>query len=136
MENNNLITYDNKQLQKAGKAIAITKKLLEKAEPKLIPYRKGNLWGFCKPDKCITIPCVFYTVSPFSEGFAMVVTGRFCGFIDKTGNLAIPSNYDWAFSFSDGMASVEKDDKWGFINKKGELVIPCIYDSVTSLTKA
>ena len=58
MENNQLIKQENGVIQKVGNAISITNKLLALVEPQLIPYRKGNKWGFCTLDKKIVIDCI------------------------------------------------------------------------------
>jgi hypothetical protein len=46
--------------------------------PDLIPYRKGDKWGFCLPaqagdkDKKIIIPCNYNSVDFFNGGVAIV----------------------------------------------------------------
>lgn len=35
--------------------------------PELIPYRKGDKWGFCDMDRKIVIPIKYYEVGFFSE---------------------------------------------------------------------
>lgn len=38
----------------------------------LIPYRKGDKWGYCTPDKKIVIPCEYDDAWKFHKGLAMV----------------------------------------------------------------
>ena len=38
----------------------------------LIPYRKGDKWGFCTPDKKIVISPKYDGAWEFTEGFAWV----------------------------------------------------------------
>lgn len=63
MEQNALIKYIPQSLQKLGSTLAITEKLLQDDNPlglpDLIPYRKGDKWGFCNRKKEIVIECVY-----------------------------------------------------------------------------
>jgi hypothetical protein len=54
-------------------------------QPELIPYRKGDKWGFCDRNKKIVIPCKYDCVFSFREGLACVQLNGKCGFIDKEG---------------------------------------------------
>ena len=54
----------------------------------LIPYRKGNKWGFCTSDKEIKIECVYDHCWRFSEGLAAVALG---------GNI-FDNNVNWCLS--------------------------------------
>src|ERR1039457_6094413 len=129
MEENELIKYEQGQLQRVGNAIAVTNKLLALSEPKLIPYRKKDKWGFCTPDKSILIECIYDDANRFYEELASVKLNEKWGFINKSGDIVIPLIYDdFNGGFSDGLASVKLDEKWGFINKSGDIVIPLIYD--------
>lgn len=38
--------------------------------PDLIPYRKGNLWGYADSTKHIIVPCTYEKAYPFANGFA------------------------------------------------------------------
>lgn len=134
---NALIKTTPQSLQKLNKALAITEKLLEDDNPlglpELIPYRKGNKWGFCNRKKEIVIACEYDSVELFAEGLAIV--GRKqkyilkYGFIDKRGNEVIPLIYDGVYSFSEGLARVNIGSyRYGFINKNGDVIIPFVYD--------
>ncbi|WP_420149476.1 WG repeat-containing protein [Spirosoma sp.] len=120
----------------AAKQTAETLQLPERtllAVPTLIPYRKGDKWGFCDENKNIVIPCHYNEAGVFREGLARVQQGGQWGFINLTGDLVIPCQYNGAKSFSEGMALVEHQRGWdwyecGFINPAGELVIPYRYE--------
>jgi hypothetical protein len=85
----------------------------------LIPYRKGDKWGYCDWNKKIVIPIQYDGAGLFSDGLALVyIKGKF-GFIDTKGNMVIPAAYDQTYGFSEGLAQVEVNDKWGFIDMKG-----------------
>ncbi|OJJ17528.1 hypothetical protein BKI52_27075 [marine bacterium AO1-C] len=98
--------------------------------PNLIPYRKGDKWGFSNEFKKIKIPCTYASATPFFEGLARVSNEEEkYGFIDKRGKVVIPLEYDWAHSVNNGWIYVEKDtDDWGyvggFIDKTGKTVVP------------
>lgn len=99
----------------------------------LIPYRSGELWGYCTPDKKIVIPPKYEHVLWFSEGLAAVAYGCYndCydvydgkwGYIDTKGNEVLPARYENAFPFYKGLAWVQTEDGvWQQINKNGEVV--------------
>ncbi|MGA3014483.1 MAG: WG repeat-containing protein [Bacteroidales bacterium] len=128
-KHNSIVKREPTSLTRVSKSIEITNKLLAVAEePFLIPYRKGNKWGFCDRNKKIIIPCIFEDVHLFSIGFADVKNNDKWGLINNTGKEVIPCIYDEVHSFSEELAVVKHNGKWGFIDKTWKEVIPCIYD--------
>ncbi len=127
--------------QAAEKAISYCKFLTEKEqETELIPYRKGDKWGFCDRSKRIIINCEFDSVKPFNEGVAAIGL-RFAhfknllwGFIDSNGTMITSVKYKYIGKFKNGLAIV-KDLKFGFVNIFGEEVIPLKYDFVRHYNK-
>ncbi|OJJ17529.1 hypothetical protein BKI52_27080 [marine bacterium AO1-C] len=105
--------------------VSISQKL-----PELIPYQKGEKWGYCDKNKKIIIPCTYSSASPFYEGLARVSNEQFkFGFVNTQGKLVIPCKYDWAHNVHEGWIYVEQQSKkWGnvggFIDTKGEVKIP------------
>ena len=103
-------------------------------DPLLIPYRKGDKWGFCTKDKKIVIPCTYDDARRFYDGLAWVrkkdeTTGENeCGYINKKGEIIIPCKYNRVWDFSDGLAKVELNSKYGFVDKLGKEVVACKYD--------
>jgi predicted nucleic acid-binding Zn ribbon protein len=93
----------------------------------LIPYRKGDKWGFCDRDRKMVIPAVYDSVDLFSDGLAQVELNLKFGFVDTKGNMVIPAVYEWVESFSEGRAIVSLNDKRGYIDTKGNLAIPIVY---------
>jgi len=117
----------------AEKALSFCKFLTEKEqEIELIPYRKGNKWGFCDKNKRIVIENKYNFVDQFNEGLACVNRSGKYGFIDKIGKEIVTCEYDYANSFEGGLATVRHNDKFGFINNKGREIIDCIYDNTYS----
>ena len=70
--------------------------------PDLIPYRKGDKWGFCDKDKNIVIECKYDRVELFSEGLATVSINGKWGVIDEEGKLIVDCTYDFIRPFSEG----------------------------------
>ncbi len=100
-------------------------------ETKLIPFRKGDKFGFSDVKKKIIIEPKYEIASEPHEGFIGVGIAKKYGFIDKTGKEVIPLKYDGAFWFSEGFALVNLNNKWGFIDKTGKEIIPLEFDNLT-----
>lgn len=93
--------------------------------PALIPYRKGDKWGFCDRNKNIIIECKYDEVDFFSEGLAAVKINDKWAYIDSNGNEVIPAIYKIAYSFSEGFAAVKEtlDYYYSYIDTQGKKVI-------------
>lgn len=88
----------------------------------------------------IAIPGPFSTAEEFSEGLAVVGTGRVAslskfGYLDVGGNMRIPYQFDGATSFHDGLAAVRIRTAWGFIDSTGRLVIPPRFQMAQSFSE-
>ena len=81
----------------------------------LIPYRKGDKWGFCTPDKKMVVQPKYDDAWSFSEGLAWVKLNGKVGFIDKTGKEIVTPKYDYALYFSEGLAGVKLNGKYFYI---------------------
>jgi hypothetical protein len=97
----------------------------------LIPYRKGDLWGYCDKNKNIIIEPKYISADPFSDGFAIVETKDGCSYIDKN-EKKYEIDFEEIWDFNEGMAMVEKNSKIGFINNRMVQIIPCEYDDAYS----
>ena len=103
--------------------------------PDLIPYRKGDKWGFCNQKKEIKINCIYDDVSFFKDDLSVACLNQKFGFIDKNGKVVISLKYDNARSFEEGLALVQLDGKWGCIDKDGKEIIPLIYSYILCLSR-
>lgn len=92
----------------------------------LIPYRKGDKWGYCNYKKEIIIPCKYNAAEPFSEGIAAVSLDS-VGYIDENDNIIIKHKYDIGLPFHNSAAAVSKNNRWGFADKKGNEITPMKY---------
>lgn len=128
MENEEIIRYQG-QLQKVKNAISVTNKLLAMAEPLLIPYRKGNKWGYCTADKKIIIECIYDYCSCFFENRAAVKLNGKWGYINNSGSEVIEIKYLAAGDFCEGLAWVRSEHiGYECINESGVTIIPNIYE--------
>lgn len=123
-ENNKIIPIQqNPLIPKVASSLRITNKLLSINDGELIPYRKGNKWGYCTPDKKIVIDCVYDEALLFTNGLAGVKRNEKWGFIDFKGNIKINLEYDDVEPFNEGLAAVFKNDEdWSFIDLNGKLI--------------
>lgn len=78
-------------------------------------------------------PPIYDYALPFSEGLALVMLNRKCGFINQNGNLDIAFKYDFAEGFSYGRSRIKLNNLWGVINKKGNQITPICYSYLGSL---
>lgn len=136
-----LIPIEQQQLvSRVSQQIALTDRLLSLHNddlPELIPYRKGDKWGFCDFRKRIVIDCIYEDVSRFNEGKAAIEKNQKWGFIDKNGIEIITCIYEtfsWSLvldeipifpMFSEGLLGAFRNQKWGFIDVNGIEIIPC-----------
>jgi WG containing repeat len=129
-------------MMKKNIAIAIFFVLLQKLSvgqmgQLLIPYRNGNLWGFCDTVGNIKIPlqydsaCFFKTSK--KQQSAMVYKNKYAGIIDNNGNILVPFRYDYITT--DIMETeiqcfiTENNFKRGlYIN--GKEVLPTVYNKI------
>ncbi len=117
--------------------------------PELIPFRKGDKWGFCDRNKKIVIECIYNEVGAFSKGIAWVkiteninpnldlnlevntISSERYGYINKLGDLIFPCILQEAYDLREDLALVKLDEKFGFINEDGIIVIPIIYEQAS-----
>ena len=122
-------------------------------EGRLIPFRKGDKFGYCDENKKLVIEAKYDNARPFSEGLAIVNMGRKgdllkgdviygkTGAIDYTGKEVIPLKYDSITDFKNGLAYVGVDtvptkfpkapsSKLGVIDKSGREIVPPQYDEI------
>ena len=107
----------------------------------LIPYRKGDKWGYADAERNIVITPKYKDAQWFSEGLAAVKVGSKWGYINKQGRLVIPAKFTVVKSFRKGYmprtnkaggdsilfagASTTVDGYERCINSKGIVLIKC-----------
>jgi len=108
----------------------------------LIPFRKGNLWGFADKTKKIVIECKYDEVFPFHEGVAFVKHNNSYAMINSEGkaitafefeildlSIDLDAEVENPYEFINGYAIV-KQGKFGVVDKTGHFVISPIYDCI------
>ena len=116
-------TAQSPALARVSNQLALTDKLLTKPEePFLIPYRKGDKWGFCDRNKNIVIDWA----DCFSEGLAAVKSGAW-GQINRAGQLVVKPEYHSCYPLKNGISIVLLNNKYGYINKGGNPITEIVY---------
>jgi hypothetical protein len=104
----------------------------------LIPYRKGDKWGFATEDKKIVIRPKYDKVWPFyqDENVTLVILKGKYGMIDRKGNEVVKPVYDEIKWFSESFLMVKLKDKYGLIRRDNfrEVVKPK-YNNIEPLAK-
>lgn len=100
--------------------------LLVKARlPDLIPYRKGNLWGYADSTKRIIIEPKYAWVSFYRSGYAVVRMDSLSGVIDEEGSTVIPFRYRSIYPLSlRGYWVFSTNGLSGVIDSTGNNVLP------------
>ncbi len=69
----------------------------------IIPFRKGDKWGFCDKSKNLKIPAKYDNASRFIGGVARVQIGGKWGMVNATGQEVLTTKYDWVETAADGV---------------------------------
>lgn len=94
----------------------------------LVPYRKGDEWGFALRDKSIFIVPQHDEVYPFENGFAKVRNGTRYGIINPQGEIIVPIKFDAISAQSEGLFAVRQGvfpaSLAGYYDTTGKVQIP------------
>ena len=98
----------------------------------LIPFSKGDKWGFGDRFHNIVYPAAFFTVSRFTEGVAKVETQKGSyAFLYPVGTMRSELFvHHESRLYKDGMVAIQnrQSKKWGFADIRLKIAVPCIYD--------
>ena len=123
-------TANSPALARVSSQLALTDKLLAKPEePFLIPYRKGDKWGFCDRNKNIVIDCIYDEVELFQNRRAAVRLNNKWGFCDKK-KVVVDCVYDSVGTFEFEFSTASLNGKSGVIDRNGNIIIPLRYRRV------
>ena len=103
---------------------------------KMIPYRKGEHWGFADKSGEIVVPCNYERTTFFETELARVKQQGKWGLIDRTGGIFLPIAYDIVYGAVKQERIVvckggDKDGhhgRWGMVPRYLGLDIPLEYD--------
>ena len=90
---------------------------------------KGRKWGYIDKTGKEIVPCIYESVTDFSDGLTKVTVGAKWGYCNKTGNEVIPCKEYLVGDFSKGLAIVKLYGKWGCFDNT-DIVIPCKFDEI------
>ena len=108
---------------------------------KLIPFRKGNKFGFVDWSASWVVDPIYEVTSQVESGVARV--GKFdtkrnqmtYGLVDLFGREIVRCQYDHILDFREGVAPVQRNGKWGFIDTAGQQVVDFLFDDVSSMSE-
>lgn len=114
-----------KTVESNAKKTAFQAALLTASESQLVPYRKGESWGFSNARGEIMIPpqydsATLFDRNPrFSYSFSIVSTGGLKGVIDVEGEFVIRPDYQKVHALTKGgfIAQKQSKDNWVYITE-------------------
>ena len=114
-----------KTVESNAKKTAFQAALLTASESQLVPYRKGESWGFSNARGEIMIPPQYDSASlfdknpRFSYSFSIVSTGGLKGVIDVEGEYIIRPDYQKVHALTKGgfIAQKQSEDNWVYITE-------------------
>lgn len=114
-----------KTVESNAKKTAFQAALLTASESQLVPYRKGESWGFSNTKGEIMIPPQYDSASlfdknpRFSYSFSIVSTGGMKGVIDIEGEYIIRPDYQKVHALTKNgfIAQKQEQDNWVYINE-------------------
>lgn len=100
--------------------------------PELIPYRKGDKWGFCDRNKNIVIECKYDKVEKFYNGVAEVKVNNEKFFINTKGEKveAPVEKIEQEVEEEVLLEAFEENGLYGYKDKAGNIVIKPKYQNV------
>lgn len=100
--------------------------VFSKGLPDLIPYRQGQKWGYCTPEKEIVIPIQFDDARPFYNDKAIIkLNGSYC-VINRIGEI-ISQPYIEIDDYNEGLAAYRSGELCGLLRKDGTELLPPTY---------
>lgn len=98
----------------------------------LVPFRRGEFWGYCTQDKKIVIEAVYDYADWFRDGLALVARGcrndcvdrydGLMGFIDPRGQEVVPLRYTAATPIQKGKAYLTDGENYFMADRTGKVV--------------
>jgi hypothetical protein len=102
-------------------ALLIDTPLLAQTAPSsLVPFRRGNRWGYADHKRHPVLPLAYDEAGPFVNEVAWIRQGTLFGYIDGGGNPVTPVQYTRASNFSQGRAHVELHGEIFDIDSNGQ----------------
>lgn len=110
----------------------------------MIPYKKGQLWGFSDTLGVLKIPAIYDTVYFFEDGEARVVKNKLSGYINQQHKVIIPCSnsickrIEFSVQVNDLFVRkshylIKRNGKYGILDQTNKLKLALIYDQVQEL---
>ncbi|WP_299621280.1 WG repeat-containing protein [uncultured Tenacibaculum sp.] len=100
----------------------------------LIPYRKGDKYGFCDRNKNIIIKPQYDRAGLFGNGYSIVAINGNRGIINTSGDIIIPFDPFYKSSITTNLFKVSKEYEgetvWGVVNLNREEILPLKFDDI------
>ena len=101
------------------------------AQPELVPFKKGDKWGYVNKSKEVIIPVGYDVAEPFQQGLAKVaVNGKF-GMIRKDGTTFLPIEFDQLLFIMDGLIMVQLHGRQGLLNLEKDTLLEMRYSNIS-----
>ncbi|GAA3920505.1 hypothetical protein GCM10022406_03610 [Hymenobacter algoricola] len=73
---------------------------------RLVPFRRGDKWGYADPSRRLVLPLLYDEAGPFVNEVAWIRQGLLYGYIDGAGNAITPVQFSRAGNFHRNRATV------------------------------
>lgn len=94
--------------------------LAQTTSSSLVPFRRGNRWGYANHKRHLVLPLAYDEAGPFVNEVAWIRQGTLFGYIDGGGNPVTPVHYSRASNFHQGRAHVELNGEAFDIDSNGQ----------------
>lgn len=90
-------------------------------EGRFIVNLKGNTNAVGAIDRTgtLVVPCKYWGISKFSNGYAIAAKNQKMGLIDINGKVIVPFVYEYGFALTDGFAFTKSSNFWEVYDKMG-----------------
>jgi hypothetical protein len=99
----------------------------------LVPYKKGDLWGYTNLTGAILITPKYDKVDFFDNFGGKVWKDSLMGYINSNGNELVKPGYDDVIPITDSIYKVARHGKWTIIDVFGNKLIDQKYDGIYEL---
>ncbi len=102
------------------------------AQPPIIPYRKGDQWGYCNPQKKMLLAAQYDLTQPFNKkSLAVVVKNQRQGLVNRSIKVVLPTAYQAiAYLENSNYLKVQKNNYWALLSPEGKLLTDFRYREI------
>lgn len=100
------------------------------AQPRLVPYRKGEKWGYADRSGKIVINPKYDAAELFVNNLAAVKSNGYWGVITPGGRSFLPVEYDEIFFLNDTLLLIQQYGRRGLISATGRKILDIKYGNI------